>query len=341
MKPVVRDTLTGLIVVIGIAGLIGILFVTGELTSITQRRYSFTLALDNAGGMTDTSIVTFQGVRVGKVKAVRNSEDPTQGVLVELEVGQSHKIPRIVNVDLNQTFVGDVAMELTLPPGATLQQASAYIDPGETLEFRKANTMFSRLGDTVKGPMEKLVAAAEGVRDFSGEYTKFGQRLNELVAPRTPEDVASGKEANVTTLLARADRVLASANNWIGDDALRGDVRSTIASAKAAAENIKGLTDRAGKSLDSIDAATATVQAQLTDVGTSAKITLKSIEDAANDVRSISAAINRGEGTAGQLIKNPDLYNNLNSSAQRLEKALEEFRLLAEKYRKEGLPIKF
>jgi hypothetical protein len=68
---------------------------------------------------------------------------------------------------------------------------------------------------------------------------------------------------------------------------------------------------------------------------------LKSIEDAANDVRSISAAINRGEGTAGQLIKNPDLYNNLNSSAQRLEKALEEFRLLAEKYRKEGLPIKF
>lgn len=341
MKPVVRDTLTGMIVTAGIAGLIAILFVTGELKSLTQDRYQFTLALDNAGGLSDTSPVTFQGVRVGKVSRVRNAPDPTQGVLVAVEVERTHAIPKAIDVELNQTFVGDVGMELTITPGTTPAEASVVIQPGETLAFRKANTLFTRLGDKVEAPLKELVSAAEGVRDFTGEYTRFGKRLNELVAPRSPQDVEAGQEPTIATLLARADSVLANADAWLADDGLRGDVRVAVGSAKEAMDTFRGLGERAGKSLDGVDKAAEAVTAQISDVSASAKITLKSIEDAANDVRQISNAINRGEGTAGQLIRNPDLYNNLNISAQRLEKALDEFRLLAEKYRKEGLPLRF
>lgn len=52
-------------------------------------------------------------------------------------------------------------------------------------------------------------------------------------------------------------------------------------------------------------------------------------------------AINSGEGTLGQLAKNPDLYNNANDAASRLEKAIAEFQLLLEKYRTEGLKLQF
>ncbi|MBC7863938.1 MAG: MCE family protein, partial [Bacteroidia bacterium] len=42
--------------------------------------------------------------------------------------------------------------------------------------------------------------------------------------------------------------------------------------------------------------------------------------------------INKGEGTVGKLVKNDSLYNNLNKSAQDLDKLMKDLRQNPERY---------
>ena len=52
------------------------------------------------------------------------------------------------------------------------------------------------------------------------------------------------------------------------------------------------------------------------------------------------SGINRGEGTVGQLARNPELYNSVKDAADRLEMALRELQLRVQKYKDEGIPSK-
>ena len=45
----------------------------------------------------------------------------------------------------------------------------------------------------------------------------------------------------------------------------------------------------------------------------------------------------QGEGTIGEMMKNPDLYRNLEAASGRLEQVLIDIQLLVEQVREEGV----
>lgn len=341
MRPIVRDFFTGALAIAGAAGLVAMLGITGELKNIGRKYYDFTISTDNAGGLSGTSTVFFNGVKVGNVKMVRHNPDPRQGVLVQVHVETTFKIPRDAEICINQSFVGDVTMEFILPAGATAAQATDFIQPNDALPYRKSTTLFTRITDGIQQPLGKLVTAAEGVRGFTDEYTKLGQNLNKLVTPVSPADVDKGAAPTVASVIARADKVLANANAWVGDDEMRTDAKGLIASAKTSVEKLGQAGDAIQSSAKTLDTEAGKVSAQVGQLTESAKQTLQTVDQAATDIKSITGSIARGEGTLGQIVKNPDLYNSLLDASKRMDRALEEFRLLAEKYRTEGLPLKF
>jgi len=48
-----------------------------------------------------------------------------------------------------------------------------------------------------------------------------------------------------------------------------------------------------------------------------------------------------GKGTVGRLMQDPQMYNSLTDAANRLAAALKEAKLLLEKWKNEGLDVKF
>ncbi len=48
-------------------------------------------------------------------------------------------------------------------------------------------------------------------------------------------------------------------------------------------------------------------------------------------------AIRDGDGTLGQLVKNPDLYNSIEASMKQLEEAIISFTLMMDQIREEGI----
>lgn len=341
MRQGVRDFLIGATAIIGVGGLGLTLFLLGELKA--SDTYPLRIELNTASGLYRASPVTINGVRIGEVTAIAPADDPRAGVILNIEVAAGVRIPRQVDISIDRNLVGDAS--LTLKPrgsagGPALTDAD-FLKRGDTI-VASASTMFDQIGEVIDSRFGSITGLAEDVRRLSTTWTRVGERAEALLTPVSAADVDAGKtEGNAASAIARIDKAAAAVQAWLGDDNLRSDARRAVSRASEvfdkASEAVDTITrtaqslgERAGQVGDNVDAATRELVRLSASMG-----------EAVEELRGILGQVNAGQGTVGQLVKNPDLYNALTDAARRLEKALTEAQLIIEKYRKEGIPIRF
>lgn len=339
MKHATRDILIGITALIGIAGLAAMLLAFGDISLSQANRYRVTLLLDSAGGLARSSPVRLNGVRVGQIADIRNTPDPRDGVEVLLDLNEGTRVPRDARIEFDRGFVGDTALSLVIPrerPAAD----PGFLQPGDTLTG-SGSSFLDAIGGMLNDRLKSLDEAAASFKKLSDTYVRVGEKAEELLEPRTLADVQQGKPANLMSTLARIDAAAGEARAWLGDETMRRDAQAAISKAAdlfnragelvdAWTKAATSLTENGDRISDNLDTATRDFAALTRGMG-----------EAINEIRAIVGKINAGEGTVGQLISNPDLYNSLSDAAKRLEKALTEAQLLIEKYRKEGIPIQW
>ncbi|MCX5661459.1 MAG: hypothetical protein NTW19_17400, partial [Planctomycetota bacterium] len=199
------------------------------------------------------------------------------------------------------------------------------------------------LEETLKGPMGELEKFRAEFHGLSAQWTQVGQNMAQLTNPGvTPAQVDAGQAAaNLASVLARADQrlkdmqlALANLNKWVGDEKLRTDMQAAAAGVRRAADKFDQSAEQVGQltrsSKESIDKLSARYLAVADDLSAAISSARKTLDQA-----------REGQGTMGQLLNNPALYNNLNDTVQRVDKAMVELRLLIEKWKAEGLPVRF
>lgn len=349
-RAVVRDFLVGLTAILGVAGLVAMLMLFGELRKGWEQVYPVRISMPDASGVSGTSPVLFNGVRVGTITKLEVADPPTEGMIATLSVDRGVKIPLELAVSVDTRFIGDSALALGFAEGADRTRfvgEEEYAPGSATKPIRVVpRTLFGDL----KKPLEQLSATATKFEKFAETYTKLGESLQGLLgSPKgtsdatlnNPSGVQGGAKEPVTIadLVSRADTTLAAMQKWLTDEQLLASIKDSTGKlgtlmddAKAAAKAI----DDAAKGLDTkAERAAKAVEALSND----AKTTLTRLDAALADASEIAAKINRGEGTAGQLVNNPDLYRSLNSAAERLDTALGELQLVLQKFKQEGIKV--
>jgi phospholipid/cholesterol/gamma-HCH transport system substrate-binding protein len=334
MQPVILDFLTGAVALFGLVGTIIVLILFGEFTDTGRKFYHFTLHVPSAGGLSNTSAVTLNGVKVGQVTGTAVLPPPANGAEIMVKIYEEIKIPRAVQVSVDKSFVGDASLEFRVPPHATAAALTDVIQPDSVFEASEAASTLERLASSIQKPLQRFGQTAEKIEALADTYTRVGDRINELLEPRTLADVESGKEPNIRSTIARADKALAQATSVISDEQLVGEAKKVLARANAVMDDVSGLAKTWTNTATNLDQKVNTVTAD-------AAGTLQATQKAATELATALETINRGQGTMGQLLQNPDLYNSLRDAAQRLDRALNEVQMLVEKYRAEGLPLKF
>ena len=202
---------------------------------------------------------------------------------------------------------------------------SAVLD-GESLTL--ISQFAGHIEAAIHEPARKFAQLTDNFDRLSTEWTTVGSNLNRLIEVRSIDEVDAGTaSANLATVLARTDDrlrqlkfALHGVNQWVGDQDLRSDVAATAANARQLTENLSQSVDRLSKRY-------VAVADDLAGVVETMRIVLEKAQS--------------GQGTIGKLFHDPALYNNLNDSALRLEKTLEEMQLLVQKWKAEGLPLQF
>lgn len=377
-KLFLRDLLTGLVAIFALASLIGMLIFFGEVAPLTQRRYEFTLRVANAAGLDDTSPVMLNGVKVGQIRASRvtsglatvtnGAPGATQGALqgmgvqpipahagtapgagaeLIVAVDKGVLIPRAAKISVDRAFVGGSTLEFTTTDLSPVQLSDA-IREGETLDGGAPETLLDNIRNLVEGPLQKLSQSADTIDALAVEWTKVGREVREMLEPRTQADVDAGKAPNLRTTLARLDAAVDGANAWLNDQGLRDRVRESVDNANKILTDAQGLIQTWKDTGAAVDATAKQVTEQAAkldqragELTQAAKATLARLQSAADGLTATLDQVNQGQGTLGQLVTNPDLYRNLDDAARRLDATLEEARQLIEKFKAEGVRLKF
>ncbi len=331
MKERTLNTVVGITTVAGILGLALLLTRVGGLSKLFESGYRVTIELPTAAGLHKDGRIYYNGIDIGRIESVQFQSPPKTGVTaVALVTEDVVELPDDVTVMVTSPILGgsasaqfirdDVPAEGYLPT-----DGSAVVQGGPAVDFSQ---VAQELREALGGPMDELSRISDNFEALSREWTLVGENVNQLVEQRNVDAVDDGDAVgNMATVLARADARLAELreaidglNKYVNDAQLHDDVRTTAANARQLSQRFN----------DSIEALRARYIAVADDLSAAVQSMQKLTEQA-----------RAGGGSFSKMISDPELYENLNDASERLKTAIDEARLLVEKWKAEGLPVQF
>lgn len=257
---------------------------------------------ENVDGLMVSNQVMINGIEVGKVKKVEIQPSKSNRILVTLRLSQDMVIPdKTVAVLSDGALLGGKIIRLRLEGKGNLAEDSFL--KGET-EVGLTTLLKERAIPVIANADSLLVS----FRQISTKFDNTGTYLNTLL--KTSNETVSNLNGSVNGIVAdnRANIAQISSNmKTLSSDLIETEkqLRPLLTKFNSVADSLQAL--RLGKTLKEVDAAV---------------ISLKKIVQ----------GLERGEGTAGKLIKNDSLYVGLNKTLVDLDKLLLDFRLQPKRY---------
>ena len=293
------------------------------------------------GGLSEGAEVRYEGITVGQVSSVEFAEDPNVNkIVVTMRVKKSlqSRIDRHVVAELRSNGpLGDRLIELRrpdLPVGEPIEEGSVLPtkDPFEFTPFVEGGedllTDVQSISQSLKVITARLVAG-EGVFGRLLKDREFGERTLtdlEVTLARLREIVEASAEGRNVLGALLGDEALAlevsknmqassrnlqtitsrlEAGEGVLGEAMRADspLSGAIDDFAASAQNLREFTER-------LRASESLAAKLLFDAEYGARLSVE-LEGTLVELRGILTKINRGEGTLGKLVNEPEVHEGL------------------------------
>lgn len=197
------------------------------------------------------------------------------------------------------------------------------------------------LREGARVPASATVRLAEsivgGASEVSFAVDPGAPRDGPMLAAADPPMAIRGRALGLTErldlALAGAQSAIDRANGWLGDDALRADVRSAAAKAGTLFDEATDTVQIVGNLAQSVGDDARKLSERLVRASDSLASAMARVDE-------IVARVAKGEGTAGRFVADPSLYEGLADSVRRLREALDQANVLLMQVREKGLQIK-
>ena len=278
----------------------GFNFLKGNDVFSTARVYY--VEYDNVDGLMVSNQVMVNGIEVGKVKKVEILPEKANKILVTLRLSQDILIPdKTVAVLSDGALLGGKIIRLRLEGKGNLAEDSFL--KGET-EVGVTALLKERAIPVIANADSLLVS----FRQISNKFDHTGTYLNTLL--KTSNETVSNINGSVNGIVAdnKANIAQISTNmKTLSTDLIETEkqLRPLLTKFNTVADSLNAL--KIGKTLKEVDATVVSL-------------------------KKIVQGLERGEGTAGKLIKNDSLYLGLNKTIVDLDKLLLDFRLQPKRY---------
>ncbi len=260
--------------------------------------YKYYVVFNNIGSLQSSNAIKLNGVQVGQVKKTELLQDRGNKVLVTLEINKEIIVTQGTKTKLTSELLGGSALVLEIASGAKrLQQ-------GDTLLSDSEKGIQALLQEQALPVVKNADSLIINLNRVVKQFDQTGYALNKLLA--TADKTALGINATIDQNRQAIAATLANVN------ALSASLIETEKGIKPILGNLLTTTDslkalRIGQTLAQANAAVATLQKSLT-------------------------ALEQGQGTAGKLLKDQALYDNLNRTIVSVNKLMTNFRQYPKRY---------
>lgn len=304
-----KEVKIGFILLITLAAFFwGLSFLKGK--NILKLTHTYYAVYEKIGGLQESGPVIVSGLQVGLVDDVRFMPD-NRSILVTLSINRKYKIyknsvAKIYSFDI----MGTKAIELVLSP------SEEYYLPGDTLlseiepdlkeEINRQLAPLKLKAEELMGSIDSLMVIFQAV--FNENFQK--------------KFIASFE--NISNAVNSLER------SMYAIDTILTDKNSKFSLIMA---NIESITSNFKKNNKEINQIFSNLSA-ITDSIAKANIlsTINNLNESLAKTNEILEKINRGEGSAGALINDPALYENLTKASNSLDRLLNDFRADPRRY---------
>ena len=289
MKDKTKSILIALSFIIAILLFVwGFNFLKGK--SLLKNQFNFYVVYDNSKGLLPGDLVTINGMQVGTVSALDFHPSQDGSIVVEFTIGKELNIPDNSVVELSSSMMGAVSLNIRLGDSKTFAQNN------DTLNSNIEQSTMSLITET-------LTPLKDNLDDLVISLNDLTTNLNDILNSEFKKNINDGANSfassmdNIETISTDLQQLV---------DSEDGKLTMVVNNLETITDNFTTVSD----SLMKID------YNQL--VG--------SLENCVNEFNTLLSGINNGEGSAGLLVKNDSLYNNINETVTELQSLIEEIK---------------
>jgi phospholipid/cholesterol/gamma-HCH transport system substrate-binding protein len=268
--------------------------------------YPVTIELPSAPGIGPDTPVHKNGLLIGRVKSIDDLDDHV-AVHVDVDHGRRLFPGNPYACEVRTSVLGDATIEFVAAAAAGAQP----LEPGAVVKGEVIGNPLETLTD-LQGDLKRMITSFEHT---SNEVAKLAERVNRAFDDETQKGRVSRLLDETEGALINFNRAAETVDTFFKDPNLREmarEARITLQDVRHAADDVSTMAEAAGRNLTNLEGFTEPLGRQGEQI---ASAIIKSFDGLGRIVEELTVlvdALNNREGTIGQLIHNPQVYDNLN-----------------------------
>jgi len=326
---------------------------------IGRATYALDAYFEEALGLEPGADVSLRGVRIGKVEALRFDPE-RRAVVAELRISSEYRLPdgSVAFVE-RSPLLGTSTVVVEWGEGPTMIPDDGEVATRQLASFNELVQAVTDVSTDAKQMITSVSEASDEVKNLVESFNEGqGKLLEDLqtVIEENREDLRTTSETfakvgpKLEELADRLNEVTASLSEGEGtigklykDESLYDDLKAFSADMRSFMDEFRNadgtlsklinddsLAVKAEESFDKLGKAGDEIQTLLADKRTDIDKMIEAMSDvgpqmqeAVADLREISEKINSGEGTLGKLVNDPSLYDDAQTTVNRVGESFE------------------
>lgn len=296
MRFFTKEVRIALVAIVGLVVLFfGLHFLKGMPIFSNDDVYYVTF--DNIDGLTVSNSVFADGYQVGNVKAIDYNYKERGKVVVALQVDNDLRIPKGSSAEISKDLMGNIQLNLLMA-----NNPRERVEPGDTLQGTNASGLMGSVQQLMP-QIEQMLPKIDSI------LTSVNMLLADPSIARSLHNIEI-VSANLTTTTA-------------GLNQLVGQVNQRVPGLMAKADYAVG---KAGTTFDN----TSRLTGKLADLDIAS--TMAKVDQTMANVQRVTDQLNGKNGTAGLLVNDRALYDNLNATMRSADSLLIDLKSHPKRY---------
>ncbi len=301
----IKSTLTkvGILTTLSIAALIwGVSFLKGK--GAFKKENTYYAIYERIDGMSTGSPVFLSGFKIGSVTDIYFTPDTSGSLTVEFTVNEQVLLPKPTTARIfSNDLMGNKAIELILGTSNTLHNTGDTLEP----DFEGSlKDMVSIQMIPIKNQAESLMKELEDAINI----------VNSVFNEQTQQ--------NISASISRMRNTFINLDSIVYDG--KGKIGVILTNIESISTMLKKNNHEISNTLSNVSSLTDSLMAA------NIKETIMNANSTLTELAEISAKINNGEGSAGQLINNDSLYFNIQDITYNLNLLIEDLKQNPNRY---------
>lgn len=300
-----KELKAGLIALLAIVGFV-VLFQFMKGRSLFTTDNIFYAKYDNVEGLTQSAPVSINGLKVGQVDKIipQTGKDGKINFVVKITVDNNFEFSKNSNLEIFEpSLMGGKEMRVNLFYGGETAK------DGDTLKGGYKLGMMSSLSSQVGPVKDQLQTVLHRVDSLMSN-------ANQVMNAQNREEIKILLH-NLNKTVGALETTAGSVNRLVGNNDPK--LQKVLDDASLTMQSGKVTLDKYGNLAESIDTK------QLNQ-------TIANLDQTVGKLNSVVAGIDRGEGSLGKIMKDDQLYNNLNSASTNLNSLIEDMKANPKRY---------